>query len=383
MFSTDKLKDFLSTGKGKIVTATAAVAVVAAVGTVAVISMMGASDGSLPDSLSGSISSAVTSSDDGTFAAASAIDVSSGAAVSESSSSASGDTSVAAESIKLNKQSVTLAVGDTTQIAYDILPANTTDVSVSWDSSDKSVATINTSCTITAVSAGTATIKVTASNGKSDTCSVTVKAVSAGKSASTASKSGTSTKTTSSTAVPKAAASATNAAGITDYASYGFSHGVSVTNTQVLTENWDFDTMVSDVTKGIELGDTVNYASIPSNYRSQMLYYGGATYKAQQNTDAWIAEIKNYHINETCTFSTSKNDIYQDSNGDMIVRGKETINVISADKAYYSSLGVSGSGTYYRVIDVIVATGAQNGYGIPQSMYSISGAYHLSQWQSE
>ena len=353
-----------------------------AVGPVAVISMLGAADGSLPASLSGSTSLAATSSDDGTFAAASAITTSSSSIISGSSSTSS-DTSVAVTSITLNKKDITLYVGDSTQIAYAILPTNTTDISVSWDSSDKSVATINTSCTITAVSAGTTTIKVTASNGKSDTCAVTVKAASTGKSASTASKSGTSTKATSSTAVPKAAVSAVNAAGITDYASYGFKNGVSVTNTQVLTENWDFDQMVTDVTAGIELGDTVNYANIPSNYRSQMLYYGGATSGDQKATDDWISEVKSYHINETCVFTTSKSDIYQNSSGEMIVRGKETIHIISADKAYYSSLGVSGSGTYYRVIDVIVATGAQNGYGISQSMYSINGAYHLSQWESE
>jgi hypothetical protein len=219
------------------------------------------------------------------------------------------------------------------------------------------VATINTSCTITAVSAGTATIKVTASDGKSDTCAVTVKAVSTGKSASSASKSGTSTKATSSTAVPKAAASAVNAAGITDYASYGFPQGVSATNTQVLTENWDFDQMVTDVTAGITLGDTVNYKAIDlDTYKSKMYYYAAS----ESSIDNWVSEISKYHIIETCEFDTNKNNIYQDSNGDMLVRGKKTIHVTSADSAYYSELGLSGSGIYYRIVDVIVATGAQS-----------------------
>jgi hypothetical protein len=382
MFNMDNLKDFVSTGRGKAVTAGAAVVVIACV-SFGIVSMTGASDGSLPASLSGStsssVSSDVTSSDDGTFVSSPAIDVSSGAAVSGGSSSASGDTSVAAESIKLNKQSVTLNVGESTQIAYAILPTNTTDISVSWDSSDKSVATINTSCTITAVSAGTTTIKVTASNGKSDTCAVTVKAASTGKSASTASKSGTSTKATSSTAVPKAAASAVNAASITDYASYGFKNGVSVTNTQVLTENWDFDQMVTDVTAGIELGDTVNYTSIPSDYRSKMCYYWGATTVGQSRVDDWINEIKKYHVIETCNFSTSVNDIYQDSNGNMLVRGKQTITVTSADSEYYSELGISGAGTYYRIIDVNVATGAQSSLGA-MSIYSIEGEYKYTSW---
>jgi hypothetical protein len=371
-------------GKTVILSIAGAVILIAAV-TAAVLTAKGKSNDTATVSAASSSSDV---SDSGTFAAADAIQVTSGSTASgvTSSSSVVSSTStvtVAATSIKLNKESITLNVGDSAQIAYAILPTNTTDVSVSWDSSDRSIADINTHCTITAVSAGTATIKVTASNGKSDTCAVTVKAASTGKSASTASKSGTSKKVTSATTVPKAAVSAVNAAGITDYANYGFSHGVSATNTQVLTENWDFDTMVSDVTKGIELGDTVNYANIPSSYRSQMLYYGGATSGDQKATDDWISEVKNYHINETCEFTTSKSDIYQNFSGEMIVRGKETIHIISADKAYYSSLDVSGSGTYYRVIDVIIATGAQNGYGISQSMYSINGAYHLSQWESE
>jgi hypothetical protein len=273
------------------------------------------------------------------------------------------------------------------QLAYTILPANATDKSVSWDSSDKSVATINTSCIVTAKNPGASVIKVTASNGMASTCTVNVNPVSTAiytqqpSTAATNPSKPTTTSTTPVTPAPTPKSAATNAAGIASYSSYGFPHGVSVSNAQVLKENWNFTQMVSDVTKGIELGDTVNYATIPSNYRSQMLYYGGATYTDQKDTDDWISQIKQYHINETCSFDTSTNDVYQDSKGEMIVRGKETIHVISADAGYYSSLGVSGPGTYYRIIDVIDATGAQDGYGIPMSMYSIDGAYHITQWQ--
>jgi hypothetical protein len=381
-----KIRDFVSTVRGKVITIAGTAVLVVAVGSFAVVSMLGAADGSLPASLSGStssVSSTTTSSDDGTFAAASAITTSSSSVIG-SSSTASSDTSVAVTSITLNKKDITLYVGDSTQIAYAINPSNATDLSVSWDSNDKSIATINTKCTITAVASGTATIKVTASSGKYDTCTVTVKAKSgtSASSKSTASTSGSAEKSTSSAAAPKASASATNAAGITDYATYGFKNGVSVTNTQVLTENWNFDQMVTDVTAGMELGDTVNYKSIPSDYRSKMCYYWGADTGGQKLVDNWISEVKQYHIIENCEFSTSKNDIYEDSNGNMLVRGKQTLHITSADAAYYKEGGISGAGTYYRIVDVIVATGAQSSLG-DMSEYSIQGEYKYTSWSKE
>lgn len=80
------------------------------------------------------------------------------------------------ESISLNKNATTLTEEDTEQLTYTITPENATNQSVTWLSDDTEVATV-TDGLITAVSAGTANITVTTTDGsKTDTCVVTVEA---------------------------------------------------------------------------------------------------------------------------------------------------------------------------------------------------------------
>ena len=81
----------------------------------------------------------------------------------------------AAESVKLNVHNLSLTVGDSFQLTATILPADTDNQQLTWYWSDKSVVTINEQTVVTAVGAGTATITVRTSNGKQDTCKVTVK----------------------------------------------------------------------------------------------------------------------------------------------------------------------------------------------------------------
>ena len=72
-----------------------------------------------------------------------------------------------------------LTVGETTQILPIIKPDNA-KTTVSWNSSDNSIATVNSSGTVTAVSEGTATITLTTDNGLSERCGVIVKKISIG-----------------------------------------------------------------------------------------------------------------------------------------------------------------------------------------------------------
>ena len=76
-------------------------------------------------------------------------------------------------SVSLNKTSLTLEIGESETLTATVLPSNATDKSVTWTSSDQSVATVANG-KITAIGSGTATITATTSNGKTATCTVTV-----------------------------------------------------------------------------------------------------------------------------------------------------------------------------------------------------------------
>ncbi len=80
------------------------------------------------------------------------------------------------ENITLNNSSVTLEESKTHQLTATVTPSNATDKSVTWSSSNISVATVSSSGLVTAKSAGTATItcKANDGSGKSASCKVTV-----------------------------------------------------------------------------------------------------------------------------------------------------------------------------------------------------------------
>lgn len=83
-------------------------------------------------------------------------------------------TYVALQSITLTPNSVTLSVGATRQISVLFNPANASDKSVSWSSSNASVATVSNGV-ITARKAGTATITASGADGKKAYVSVVVR----------------------------------------------------------------------------------------------------------------------------------------------------------------------------------------------------------------
>lgn len=76
--------------------------------------------------------------------------------------------------VKLNEKSLTLEVGKSGKLIATVLPEDARDKTVTWSSDKESVATVNEGV-VTAVSPGTATIKVAAGAGAfTATCSVTV-----------------------------------------------------------------------------------------------------------------------------------------------------------------------------------------------------------------
>jgi uncharacterized protein YjdB len=66
---------------------------------------------------------------------------------------------------------ITIKEGDTTKIAFQVIPSAAT---LTWSSNDNGIATVDQTGEVIGVSPGTVTITVTAANGMSDECTVTV-----------------------------------------------------------------------------------------------------------------------------------------------------------------------------------------------------------------
>lgn len=80
---------------------------------------------------------------------------------------------VFAESVNLNKNVLTLTVGDSETLTATLFPSDVTDGTLIWDSSDNTKVTV-TDGTVTAVALGEATITVKTANGKTASCVITV-----------------------------------------------------------------------------------------------------------------------------------------------------------------------------------------------------------------
>jgi len=82
---------------------------------------------------------------------------------------------VAVTEVSLNKEALTLEIGETERLTATVLPNNASNKAVSWSSSDEAVATVSGDGIVTAVSVGTATITVTTvDGGKTSSATVTV-----------------------------------------------------------------------------------------------------------------------------------------------------------------------------------------------------------------
>lgn len=81
----------------------------------------------------------------------------------------------AVSGVELNKSNLSLATGQSERLSVVVSPNNATNNSVSWESSDTSVVTVDNSGNVTAVGLGSAIITVTTSDGGyTDTCDITV-----------------------------------------------------------------------------------------------------------------------------------------------------------------------------------------------------------------
>ncbi len=100
--------------------------------------------------------------------------------VTSSSTTSSKNTTVLPTGISLSETNIEMTVGDTKQLTATVSPSNATDKSVTWSTSNSSVAGLSLSsgntyvCSVSAIAEGTATITAKTSNGKTASCSVTV-----------------------------------------------------------------------------------------------------------------------------------------------------------------------------------------------------------------
>ena len=83
--------------------------------------------------------------------------------------------SISVISVSINQLSLPLVLGSTSQLTAGILPANATNKTVTWNSSDPAIATVSLSGLVTAIAPGITIITVTTSDGnKTATCQVVV-----------------------------------------------------------------------------------------------------------------------------------------------------------------------------------------------------------------
>lgn len=86
-----------------------------------------------------------------------------------------GAKTVAVVSVSVDPGTLSMVAGKTGTLTATVLPAEATDKSVAWSTSDAAVATVSSAGVVTAVAAGSATITVTTTDGgKKASCSVTV-----------------------------------------------------------------------------------------------------------------------------------------------------------------------------------------------------------------
>ena len=81
---------------------------------------------------------------------------------------------IPAQSLTLNKSELTLKANESSQLIASILPENATDKTITWISSNESIAQVDQNGLVTAVSVGNTTITATTANGLKAECAITV-----------------------------------------------------------------------------------------------------------------------------------------------------------------------------------------------------------------
>jgi RNA polymerase sigma factor (sigma-70 family) len=170
-----KIKNLLKTTKGKIIVCGSCAGVVAVAATITVCAMH------MPKTASAAVTSSniltASTSSVTTFSTSSSTTssrtISSSKAITPTVSVAP-QSNVAVTSVDFSSRSQTLKVGSYVQLDAAITPSNASNKTLTWTSTNSSVASVNSNGVVRANGTGTAYIRATNPNGQRDTCTVTV-----------------------------------------------------------------------------------------------------------------------------------------------------------------------------------------------------------------
>ena len=83
-------------------------------------------------------------------------------------------TKISVSGVNISPNNKTLSVGQSITLSVSIVPSNATDKTITFSTSNPSVASVDSNGVVKAISKGTTTIKATSSNGKAGNCKITV-----------------------------------------------------------------------------------------------------------------------------------------------------------------------------------------------------------------
>lgn len=84
-------------------------------------------------------------------------------------------TTILATSVEINEDVKNMEIGECQKLTVTIMPENTTDKNIIWESSDESIATVSIDGEVTAKGYGTVYISVTTTNEKTSTIKINIK----------------------------------------------------------------------------------------------------------------------------------------------------------------------------------------------------------------
>ena len=128
-------------------------------------------NGVCPYSSSGKSSTSGSSSSSGTSSSSSSTSSSS----SNSKTTTSTPSTIEVTEIQIQEKIEDMEIGENEKLTATITPNNATDKNITWQSSDESIATVDSTGEVIAKKSGVVSITVATSNGKSSTITINVK----------------------------------------------------------------------------------------------------------------------------------------------------------------------------------------------------------------